>query len=709
MTVVIYDHPNPPEWTLQGHAEDSDIQTMSLFARTKDERGSDRYKKALEAALSVSEIASAAVVVPNAVQQVVTTAIELFKAEQCSVMLVTEDGRELVLVASSGLPPDIRPGHRLQVGEGVAGRVLVTGRSLLLGEIDHDDFINFVPKQRPIRSSLVAPLRVDNRSIGVLSLSTSTAELTFTEEDRRLAQMFADQAASLINRTRLHEQAEHRSADLAGLVESSEKMLGTIDLDELLQSILDGAIRFAGSSGGMVCLVEGDSSTMKMGVFRGLDKAAIREITRHPETIEALSSGSLRYLQVADKGFLAQGFRSSQGSRGLMVVPGTPLLLEEKGHLMRAFGQQCSSALGAAELYSVVQRKESELASIIQSVPLPIVLVDAESRIVSVNTSAEQLFGISSSFSQGASVQGALSHPDVESYLTRTGDLIGEVQIGVPPRSFKVRATDVRVPGAPMGRVLIMDDVTHEREMTQTQHDFVAMIGHELRTPLTIVKGFTKLLLRRGDAISEPDKSEALATIDVKAAELERLVEDLLYVSGIESREYALRIEEVGVAEIMEAIAEELLETYPDRNIQLDIPSTLRWDCDQTKLVLVARHLIDNALKYSEEPSEVTVRATETDSELQIDVIDRGIGLVSSDIAHIFERFRQLDGSATREHGGMGVGLYLCSRLVRVQEGRIWVDSSWGKGSTFSFTLPRRSSNQIKSLRGRRAEISDQS
>lgn len=693
-----------PSPSLQLRRSHTDIQVMSLFARSRAESGSERYKRALEAALSVSEIASAAVVVPTAVQQVVSAALELFRAEQCSVMLLDEDGRDLVLVASAGLPHDIRPGHRVQVGEGVAGRVLVTGRSLLLGKVEHDDFINFVPKQRPIRSSLVAPLRVDGRSIGVLSLSTSTDDLTFTEEDRRLAQMFADQAANLINRTRLHEQAELRSAELAALVESSEKMLGTIDLDDLLQSILDGAIRFAGVKGGMACLIDPNTGAMTRGVFRGIDKESIREVTRHPESLAAADAGELRRFEVDGRSYLALGFRSSQGARGVMVIPGGDQIAAEKGHLLKAFGQQCSSALGAAELYSVVQRKESELASIIQSVTLPIVLADSEARIVSINASAEQLFGISSSFCQGAPVAGTLSHPELEGYLSGTGDLIGEVQVGVPPHFFKIRATDVRIPGAPMGRLLVMDDITSEREMTQTQHDFVAMIGHELRTPLTIVKGFTRLLLRRGDALSETDKHEALLTIDTKTAELERIVEDLLYVSGIESRESALRIDQVNVGEVFQSVAQELLEVHQDRRISIDIPEDLVWACDVTKLTIVGRHLIDNALKYSAVPDEVIIRVHEKDKELQFDIVDRGVGLVSSDIPGIFERFRQLDGSATREHGGMGVGLYLCARLVRTQEGRIWVDSAWGKGSTFSFTLPRRvPTDRVKNLVGRKA------
>ena len=241
-----------------------------------------------------------------------------------------------------------------------------------------------------------------------------------------------------------------------------------------------------------------------------------------------------------------------------------------------------------------------------------------------------------------------------------------------------------------MGRVLVMDDVTPARAAAQTQRDFVAMIGHELRTPLTIIKGFARTMLRRIDSVSSDDIGEALKTIDGRANQLERLIEDLLYVSKIESREASLRIEQVDIQELAATVAKDIIEDHRGREVLLDIPPGLVWACDETKVGLILRHLIDNGLKYSESPVPVTVRASDEGDELRIDVIDKGVGIVSSDIPGIFERFRQVDGSATRSHGGTGVGLYLCAQLARMHDGDIWVDSTWGKGSSFGFSLPRR-------------------
>ena len=161
--------------------------------------------------------------------------------------------------------------------------MLATGRPLLLGDVDSTTFINFVPNARSITTRNEVPLRVQGRSIGVLSLAMSHGSPNFTEEDLRLAQMFADQAAGLIFRTRLHEQAEHRSSDLMALVESSRGLVGSLDLDALLQHALDGAARLAGTNEGFACLFDHDTGAIARGVFRSFDRDSIKRLVAEPE------------------------------------------------------------------------------------------------------------------------------------------------------------------------------------------------------------------------------------------------------------------------------------------------------------------------------------------------------------------------------------------------------------------------------------------
>lgn len=680
---------------------------MSLFRRAFEglPYTPQKAKLALEAALRVSEIASSPVPLSDALRAMVGSAIDLLGADQGSIMLLEERERQLVLLAAAGTP-GVPLGHRLPLGESVAGRVLATGKALRLGDVDQRAFVNFVPKSRAIRSSIVVPLRVAGHRIGVLNLAISSSAKLFTDEDVRVAQMFADQAAAVIHRASLHEKAELRSAGLLALVEASRGLLGTLELDALLEHAVDGATRLTGSKQSFICLFDPESGALSHGVFRALDRTAIRTVLEQPQVRAAIGKGELASLAVDGVGHVAAvAFRSSRGTPGVLVLTADPTTVEERADLLRAFAQQCGGALGAAELHSEVDRKESELSSIIQAVPNPIILVDSRDRILAANVAAEDLFSFSAVFSAGSPVEGNLNHEEVERLLCSEGNLQTEVTAGNPPRSYKARVADVRMPGAPMGRVLIMDDVTAEREIQQTQHDFVGIIGHELRTPLTIIRGFAKTLLNRIENATVTEAREALTTIDSKAVQLERLIEDLLYVSKIESKEASLRLEPVDVAQLSARVVEDVMRDHPNREVVFEIPGSLVWPCDETKVALVVRHLAENALKYSQAPEPVIVRATDENDELRVDVVDRGVGIVSSDIPHIFDRFRQVDASSTREHGGTGVGLYLCAQLVRVHDGRIWVESTWGKGSTFSFALPRgRPQTPVVSIRGKLAE-----
>jgi signal transduction histidine kinase/putative methionine-R-sulfoxide reductase with GAF domain len=652
-------------------------------------------QEAIEATLRINEIASSAAPLPSAVRSMVRVAVQLLTANQGSIMLMDDTGRTLVLAASWGLPPEAAEHVRVNIGESVAGRVLATGKPLLLGKVDGEAFMNFIPKSKPISSSIVVPLRVQGEAIGVLNLAADDTRPPFSEDDLRLAQLFADQAAGIIHRARLHEKAEQRSSDLMALVESSKGLLGTLDLDSLLQRILDGGSRLAGGINGFACLFDSESENITRGVFRGVDKKVIGGVVQDENVKRAITTSDTVYFETPELGVVtAVGLRTSRGTKGVLVIQAERQFAEDRADLLRAFGQQCSSAIGSAELYSLIEHKESQLSSIIRGVPNPIVLVDDRGVIAAINPAAEQLFGVASVFSTGTAAVNELNNAEVEKMLTGEGELQGEVLVGSPPRTFRARVTDVQFASGPLGRVLIMDDVTTERENAQRQRDFVAMVGHELRTPLTIVKGFARTLMRRIGSASAEEAKEALATIDAKAGQLERLIEDLLYVSKIEAREASLRVEQVDVTALVNGVTSDILRHHEGREVILDMDHSILWPCDETKVAMVMRHLIENALKYSESPEPVTVKVLTDDEEMRVDVIDSGVGIVSSDIPHIFERFKQLDSSSTRSHGGTGVGLYLCAQLVRVHGGTITVDSMWGKGSTFTFTIPRRTTGQ---------------
>ncbi|HVL63989.1 MAG TPA: GAF domain-containing protein, partial [Actinomycetota bacterium] len=470
----------------------------------------------LEAALRAAEVLSGGISTADAVAEIRRAALGLVGASHVSLLLLRPDGRTLELVAAGGLAIPAPEGSSLPAAEGVAGHVVSTARPVRLDAADTPRLGDLAPVEGDGESVLV-PLRAAGDPIGVLHLALPAA-MRVTDDDVRLMQLFADQAAGAIHRARLQERAERRSGDLMALVEASRGLVGALDTDALLHAVLEGGLRLAGSDRGFTSLFQGSPPKIVRGAFRGFDKATIARLAAVEEVGRAAGSGEVVALAWEDSSLIVVGLGSTRATSGVLVAEAGGADVADRIDLLRAFGGQCASALSAADLHTQVLRKESEMNSIIHGVPYPIVLTDADLRVVTINWAAEQLFGTSSAWVAGASAADALPNPALVDLLSAPGDVQGEIVAGSPGRTYKVRAADVRVPGAPRGRVAIMDDVTSEREMVQMQRDFVAMIGHELRTPLTIVKGFARTALRRPEDLSETAR-DAFQTIDARAGQ----------------------------------------------------------------------------------------------------------------------------------------------------------------------------------------------
>jgi len=227
----------------------------------------------------------------------------------------------------------------------------------------------------------------------------------------------------------------------------------------------------------------------------------------------------------------------------------------------------------------------------------------------------------------------------------------------------------------------VLDDVTSRTELERTKADLVAVIGHELRTPITIAKGAARTLARRGATMDDDDRATTVDALARNLDRLERLVEDLLFVSSVNDAPTSLRRAAVDVGELVEALATERVRVVRPRE-------PVRVQADADKVLHAVAHLVDNALKHSD--GEVVVEVHALPDDVEVAVVDGGVGIFSGDLPNLFRRFRQLDGSSTRSTGGTGLGLYVARRIVEAHGGRIWCQSRLGHGSRFAFTLPRR-------------------
>jgi signal transduction histidine kinase len=248
-------------------------------------------------------------------------------------------------------------------------------------------------------------------------------------------------------------------------------------------------------------------------------------------------------------------------------------------------------------------------------------------------------------------------------------------------------AAPLLVRGELTGAVVVLRDVSREREVDQLKSSLVSTVSHELRTPLTMIQGFSELLLDRDD-LGTTRSREALQQVNASALRLGRLIDDLLSVSRIDSGKLTVEFAPVDVLGVVSEVVA-TFEAQTDRRFVTNLaPGLPRVMADRDKMVQVLTNLVSNAVKYSFSPAPIEIVVTAAGNHAEVAVVDRGIGISEAERSQIFEKFTRADRPEVRNVGGTGLGLYITQSLIQLQNGQLWVRSEPGEGSTFAFSLP---------------------
>jgi two-component system phosphate regulon sensor histidine kinase PhoR len=258
---------------------------------------------------------------------------------------------------------------------------------------------------------------------------------------------------------------------------------------------------------------------------------------------------------------------------------------------------------------------------------------------------------------------------------------------GLFPRTLAIRIT-------PLGRDLpgsaaVFHDVTELRRLEKVRKDFVANVSHELRTPITAVRGYAETL--QSGALKDPEVAPKMVEIIHRQSErLSELVEDLLELSRLESREVQLKIAHVPLGLAASRAAEAVKPKAAGKNIHLELhlPPGLTARGDERAVEQVLLNLLDNAVKYTPAGGRVDVFGTQEDGRCVVRVKDTGVGIEPRHLSRIFERFYRVDKGRSRDLGGTGLGLSIVKHLVGAMEGEVKVESQPHVGSTFVIFLP---------------------
>lgn len=221
--------------------------------------------------------------------------------------------------------------------------------------------------------------------------------------------------------------------------------------------------------------------------------------------------------------------------------------------------------------------------------------------------------------------------------------------------------------------------------------EFLATMSHELRTPLNAIIGFAEVLRDEITGTLNAEQKDYLGDIHSSGQHLLNIINSILDLSKIEAGKFELQYEEFSVEEAIHEVLNTITECSHKKDIRIrtyileDLPSVR---ADKVKFKQIMYNLVSNAIKFTPENGRITINAKLTDQHIQIAVSDTGIGIKPEDMEKLFEAFRQVDGSYARRYEGTGLGLILTKRLIELHGGKIWVKSMYGKGSTFTFTLP---------------------
>ncbi len=261
----------------------------------------------------------------------------------------------------------------------------------------------------------------------------------------------------------------------------------------------------------------------------------------------------------------------------------------------------------------------------------------------------------------------------------------------------------------PNGVVIVLNDITASKQVERLKDEFVSVVSHELRTPLTNIKGYTQHLVRRLERrirkIQETQQAHDIPALDLpesvdlrsvlivqsQTERLERLVSDLLDRSRVQWGQLTLEYEDFYLADILTECIGSVQASAEQHTLYLDIqvPDT-HIVADKNRICQVIGNLLDNAVKYSPQGGQVTVRLQEQENTYLISVIDQGIGVNPEHYEHIFERFYRVSNATTRQYSGVGLGLYVAKAIVTKHGGNIWLSENKGIGGTiFYVTLPR--------------------
>jgi signal transduction histidine kinase len=696
---------------------------VSFFRSVTEEKAAEtlrRLEQVTKAALSHFSLRD---LVPSLLEETK----QVLAADTTAILLLDEAGTHLQLRVSVGFQDEeLDRAVPVPLGEGLAGNVAAKREPWVVDDLDEIELVSPVLRARGIKSLVAVPLVAGDRVIGVVHAG-SEQKGRFSRDDMRLLELIADRVALAVNHTALLETERAAQERLSFLAEASSLLASSLNYDDTLARIAqlavprladwcavdmladDGSVRRLATAhvdpekvrwawelterypidpsddnGVPLVLRTGEPQLLSEIPQALLDEAVVRR-PDVAEVLDQLSLQSVMIVPITARGQTlgAISFFWAESDRRYNAAD-----LDFAADLARRAG----IAVDNAQLYRAAEER-AQAARVLASIGDGVMLVDGKGIVRYWNRAAEAITGLPTT-----AVLDRLAVEAIPGWDTAVQRVPISFDPVATPRAQSLPLGNgepelwLSITGVSVvdGTVFAFRDLTEERALDALKTEFVSTVSHELRTPLAAIYG-AAMTLRRDDVVLDSDQNETLLNVITNESDrLARTVNAILWASRLDTGALATTIEKCDPLALAREVVDAQRVHLPPR-IRLEFEPAaesqpVAADPDKVRQVLV--NLLDNAVKYSPDGGEVRLAISGDAHHVRFSVSDQGLGVPYVEQRRIFEKFYRLDPQMTRGIGGTGLGLYICRELIRRMDGRIWVTSEPGRGSTFAFELP---------------------
>ena len=689
---------------------------------------SDRTRALLELLYDVSRELATALDLRTVLQRVLYGALQNVGGERCSIVVLDDAGKTVdgTIVYGSQLHEHTTQQMRETVERGLAGWVIQNRKGAYIPDTSKDDRWLMRPDDTDrfgAKSAICVPLLAREKLVGVLTL-VHTKLNAFSTEQLDLMQAIADQAGIAVLNARLYTESQRQARVMTALAEGAAAMNTSLRMDDVYQRILIQTMQALQVETVVLGMIEGEHIVFRAAAGNNagnilnakieLGKGVVGTVTREGRGLvipdvhtEKNFSEVDRLGGIAMRALLVAPIQSQGKVMGVLeaINPISDVFDADALLVMTGIGGLAGTTIQNAQLFERLQAAHKRYRDLFEESVDPIVITDWEGNIIEANRQASLLSGYSREELHELSID-QLHEVNWNKigmeYELLQGDHMTSYESSLHKQDESHTPVEIHAHRVEFDSTdsiqWIMRDITERKELDSLREDLTSMIYHDLRSPLANIVSSLDVI---ADMVPEEERETVLSILKIaenSTDRIQRLVSSLLDVSRLESGQ---PVADQSVVDTLSLIRNAFIDVLPaakgrrqtlNANLPDELPSI--WaDEDMARRVII--NLTENSIKFSPNDATVEVGARADGDWVHFWIKDQGAGIPDSEQEHIFDKFTRLRGKG--KVGGLGIGLAFCRLAVQGHGGRIWVESEMEKGSTFHFTFPIATKEQLAS------------